>query len=191
MAEPLLETTLHDSIHDNVIDIGSKNIGSLQYRYMHMDGNVHIIHANLPKIDARNLSLFDKSSFNFVFMFFLLDHIYEYDIALKESHRVLKTDGSLIGSVPLLAQFHADPNDYFRFTDSALHRMLISAGYSSIQITPLGIGPFTAAIHIVYLSIKPKILRICIAIFALGLDKITGRLFKRDFTLGYLFKATK
>jgi len=43
---------------------------------------------------------------------------------LKESHRVLKTNGILILSVPFNFGIHGDPHDFQRFTDNKLKKLL-------------------------------------------------------------------
>jgi len=54
----------------------------------------------------------------------LLEHVENPERVLKESHRVLKTNGILILSVPFNFGIHSDPHDFQRFTDYKLKKLL-------------------------------------------------------------------
>ena len=54
----------------------------------------------------------------------LLEHVENPERVLKESHRVLKTNGILILSVPFNFGIHGDPHDFQRFTDHKLKKLL-------------------------------------------------------------------
>jgi len=54
----------------------------------------------------------------------LLEHVENPERVLKESHRVLKTNGILILSIPFNFGIHGDPHDFQRFTDHKLKKLL-------------------------------------------------------------------
>lgn len=87
---------------------------------------------------------FDNESVDQILLLNTLEHIYNHRHVLAEAHRVLKKGKTMIGFVPFLITYHADPHDYFRYTHEALTRLCADAGFSATLVTPLGFGPFTA-----------------------------------------------
>jgi len=77
--------------------------------------------------DARKLS-FKNNVFDVVVCFNVLEHIYEYEVAVKEMFRVLKPGGLLFCKTPLLYPLHDEPNDYWRFTPSCLQNIFRQYG---------------------------------------------------------------
>jgi len=72
-----------------------------------------------------------------------LEHIYHARELVCEVARTLKPGGMFVFSVPFLYPYHPSPGDFWRYTRESLHTMLTSAGFVSIDITPLGTGVFT------------------------------------------------
>ncbi len=70
----------------------------------------------------------------------VLEHIFEYRAFLGETARVLKQGGDVVVVVPYLFPRHASPDDFHRYSASALTRALMSAGFTSIHVMPLGTG---------------------------------------------------
>lgn len=75
------------------------------------------------QIDATNIDLPD-ASFDSIVCMSALEHIERYQLVLSEIWRVLKPGGQLLLNVPWLFPFHGAPNDYFRFSSSALVALL-------------------------------------------------------------------
>lgn len=71
-----------------------------------------------------------------VVMFELLEHVPEPARVLQEAHRVLRPDGTLLGSAPFVWPVHGDPSDYFRFTADGLRHLL--TGFSAVDVQPIG-----------------------------------------------------
>jgi SAM-dependent methyltransferase len=67
---------------------------------------------------------------------FALEHVFDYEKAIAEMRRVLKPGGRLLLVVPFLYYYHAAPDDYFRFSLSALERLV--APLEVLQRQPLG-----------------------------------------------------
>lgn len=69
----------------------------------------------------------------------VLEHLCEPQAALAEIRRVLRSGGILAGSVPFMSQgVHADPHDYFRYTEDGLRSVL--AGFTNIDVVAHGNG---------------------------------------------------
>jgi len=58
----------------------------------------------------------------------LLEHLREPQRAIDEFHRILKPGGVCILSTRFICQYHADPQDYFRFTGDSLHHLFRNYG---------------------------------------------------------------
>lgn len=68
----------------------------------------------------------------------VLEHCPDPGLVLSEARRLLKPGGLLFLSVPFLWPLHDAPNDEYRLTPFALHRMLHTAGYVDISLKALG-----------------------------------------------------
>ncbi|MBB3918897.1 methyltransferase domain-containing protein [Rhizobium fabae] len=55
---------------------------------------------------------------------FALEHLFDFDAAFKEQYRVLTPGGRLLLVVPFMYYYHAAPDDFFRFSSSALDKLL-------------------------------------------------------------------
>ena len=81
---------------------------------------------------------FDDGRFDSVFHTELLEHVFDVMTLLSECRRVLRPGGEMLLTVPFQARFHYIPHDYWRFTPSALRRMLEEAGFEEIDVRPRG-----------------------------------------------------
>lgn len=136
---------------------------------------------------------YDDDSADQILMFNLLEHIYNHKFIVSEAYRVLKKDKTLIGFVPFLINYHADPNDYFRYTHEALDRIFKEAGFSNVEIKPLGYGPFSINFNNLA-GFMPAIFNTIVWPFYFVLDKVLLSLkpsFKERFPVGYLFILKK
>ncbi len=84
--------------------------------------------------DAENLP-FQKDSFDVIVCFEVLEYLPKPEKALKEIFKSLRRDGILLLSSPLMVSFH---NDLYRFTPPALKKLVRSAGFKNIKISPVG-----------------------------------------------------
>jgi len=75
------------------------------------------------KLDMTNLDLPDDSVDALVSVF-ALEHVYDFPSVFQEQYRVLKPGGRILLAVPFLYYYHAAPDDFFRFTESALDKLL-------------------------------------------------------------------
>lgn len=133
-------------------------------------------------------------SVDIVLVFNLLEHIYDNSILIKEMRRVLKDGGKVIGSVPFLVGYHADPHDYWRFTSESLEKIFLQHGFSSIKIKIIGKGPITAAFSQIEF-ILPRCLKFIFLPLVFLFDnlvlKLSKKLNREKFALGIFFIMIK
>lgn len=159
--------------------------------------------ADVPGVNFEKDSLpFSDNSLDTVLMFNLLEHIFNYCLIVNESKRVLKSGGKIVGFVPFFCPYHPGPRDFFRYTNEALEKIFINAGFEKdkISIVPLGFGPCSAAFHLVFLSFSKiwrkrlRVFLILALIDTLIFDKIISKLQDNQtfkFPLGYKFIVKK
>ncbi|MBP7741233.1 MAG: class I SAM-dependent methyltransferase [Candidatus Pacebacteria bacterium] len=85
-----------------------------------------------------------NDSYDHVLLMNVLEHVFEYRLLLDECARVLRPGGSIVIIVPYLFPYHASPSDFHRYSAEALNRALSSAGFTTVEIEPLGSGVFSA-----------------------------------------------
>ncbi len=141
-------------------------------------------------------------SYDNVLLINVLEHIFEYRALLCEAARVLKPGGSIVVVVPFLFPVHPSPEDYRRFTASALIKELEIVGLKNISVQALGSGVF-ASQYLLLDRLLPKPLRFLnfytCRYVALALDKsiewlayVFGKEYdKRNYPLGYCVLAHK
>ncbi len=73
----------------------------------------------------------------------VLEHIADTQGALREMSRILKPGGTLLMAVPFLYPYHSSPDDFFRWTEEGLTRVLKE---NNLKVDELGIrgGPMGA-----------------------------------------------
>lgn len=81
----------------------------------------------------------EDNSFDGVILSEVLEHISEPEWVLKEANRVLIPGGIVLICVPFMYHKHADPFDFWRFTDDCLYSMLAKNGFSQITIEKQGL----------------------------------------------------
>lgn len=139
-------------LRGEILDIGGAGRGS-HYRFIPFspDAKVRVVDMDAHSgadfvldITKERVPLPDGSQDN-VFLFNILEHIASPDAALGEAHRLLKRGGTIVGTVPFLCNVHRNPEDYARYTDTALAALFERNGFSVKEIEPIGRGPFLAA----------------------------------------------
>jgi SAM-dependent methyltransferase len=64
-----------------------------------------------------------KDEFDMILMCNVLEHIYDYKLAITKSYEALKDNGTLIVVVPYFYPIHDEPHDYNRFTKYKLFKL--------------------------------------------------------------------
>ena len=76
----------------------------------------------------------EASKYDVIVCLNVLEHVYEFQVAVDNLRKSLKKDGQLLVAVPFTFPLHDEPGDYWRFTEHALRK--IFADFSSVEITP-------------------------------------------------------
>ena len=144
------------SLEGKVLDAGAKSSKSSYYSHIDIS-NADVVFSDLIprsedvlRIDFEKPFRIESERFDSVLAMNVLEHIYGYTNFVSEVYRVLKPGGSLIGYVPFLIPFHADPNDYFRYTHQALERILRDNQFSEINIDIIGQGGLLCCSDLLY-----------------------------------------
>jgi SAM-dependent methyltransferase len=141
------------------------------------------------------------SSFDAAVLINVLEHIFEYRQLLAEVARVLVPGGTIVIVVPYLFPYHASPDDFHRYSASALTRALTLAGFTTIDVVALGSGVFSARYALIERLLPGTLQNLCAFMRPVvsGLDALlfaiargTRRAYRpSDYALGYRVIATK
>jgi SAM-dependent methyltransferase len=81
---------------------------------------------------------FREASYDTVLVTQVIEHVADHQALLRETFRVLRSDGVLILSGPMYWPLHGEPYDFFRFTEHGLRFLLERTGFSRIEIANNG-----------------------------------------------------
>lgn len=125
---------------DKVLDVGGRNHQSLSYKRLKslsQNPNNNIVSTDIldeycPDIvdDICNTKI-EENSFDAIYCTAILEHVEDYNAAIKNIFKILKPGGELFLYVPFFWRFH-DKMDHHRFTFTELNRML--SGFSEHKI---------------------------------------------------------
>lgn len=193
-------------VKGRILDLASGKIRPSYFRFLRVDPSSSVVSIDASKerdpdilADLEKPFPLEDNEFDCVFCFNLLEHIYNHNNVIRESFRVLRASGRgrLIGSVPFLGSVHLDPDDFFRYTKSALERIFKDAGFKKINIEALGYGPFSVNFYLTEFLL-PKFIRVPNVLISIFLDKLimkTCKLFKKTihgrnkYVLMYFFEC--
>lgn len=158
----ILRGIIHDvlrqapELNGSVIDVGGTREPASSYMTVLRVKNItNLTVVNLDPtahpdilVDASMIPVAD-ASFDAALCFNLLEHVPVPNLIVAEISRVLKPGGICLLETPFLVNVHGYPNDYFRFTSSALEDLVKRSGLVVASTTALGGGPFLAALSII------------------------------------------
>ncbi len=192
-----------------VLDLGGHK-GSSYYKLLRSVQPVEVANFDSTRPDTHKVSsgadhIFDfekpfplpDASFDHVLCINVMEHIYNFRNLMSESARILKHGGTINISVPFFFNIHSSPNDYFRYTKSALERICADAGFTNITIKELGDGPCSAIFQNFGGSIPTLFLKLIFKNIAIGVDIFFSKISQRYSTikyrvpLGYFVAAVK
>lgn len=186
------------NLQGKTIDFGAKSPNASYYRHIYHT-NTTLFFVDLHKVenDTNSFRIDLEEDFHLptqydnALLFNVLEHIYNHKKLLLNIHNALRKDGRIHGVVPFIFPYHADPEDYFRYTHTAIFRLLSESGYSQISVKPFGTGIFLVIANIITKIVPFRAINIPFALLFIGLDKIfQTRAQNSKFYLGLYFTAT-
>ncbi len=156
---PLIRTYLAESassIHGRLLDVGC---GDEPYRdlFLNVDEYIgvdfpddcvigtSISDRNRLNYVARAENLpFTNASFDAVLATQLLEHLPSPTLFVQEASRILKTNGKIITTFPLVNPIHERPRDYYRYTEFGARYLFQEHGFVIEKIC--GMGGFWLAV---------------------------------------------
>lgn len=139
---------------------------------------------------------FRDASFDAALNVVTLEHVREPARVLAEISRTLTPSGRLLLIVPHEWEEHQQPHDYFRYTRYGVEYLLRQAGFSELEIRPVG-GFFRLLSRRMFNALQffPGPLMLIAAVFfvppALVLPLLEPLDRRQNFTLGYICSARK
>ena len=127
----------------NILELGSgrSRRGKLYYSAKHLfDADNNFLQSDVVKefghkiIDVTTMSY--KDEFDIILCLNVLEHVYDYEKAIKNMHRALKKGGVAAIAVPVFYPLHDEPHDYWRFTEHSLRKLL--ADFKQVKIVHMG-----------------------------------------------------
>lgn len=189
------------SIDGAILDVGgSKKSGYhelISGAHTITTGNIDAAYGIDVVFDAQKQWPFPDAAFDGVLLVNVLEHLFEYDVAVHEAHRVLKAGGVVAGVVPFMFNVHASPNDYFRYTKSALVKVFERAGFTEVIVRELGTGAFSVIYHCVLGFVRWEWLATPLIAFFGGIDRLIlklkpdNKMSAKEMPLGYYFNARR
>ena len=102
------------------------------------------------KAEEKHKIPFPDNSFDVVVATkFIMEHVSEPELVLRELHRILKPGGELFIIATHLRRQHQPPHDYYRFTEFAVQHLWKKVGFKEIEIHPTN-GAMTTLAYYIY-----------------------------------------
>ena len=188
---------------DKILDIGCREMILREYlqgnfNYLGLDyissksSDPNFINHNLEEGLPSNLN---DMTYNNVLLFNVLEHVFNFKNCLKNCHLILKKGGCFCGSTPFFFNIHGSPNDYFRYTEQGLLKILEETGFKNIKVKIICGGIFICFYSsLSRISSKIPLLNNILLIICQSLDfiiNIFSKNIRKIFPLGYLFTGNK
>ena len=85
-----------------------------------------------------NILPIESKQYDIVVCFEVIEHVMDISNILKESHRVLRNNGTIIITSPFVWPLHDEPNDYFRYTPFSIEEIMIEWNFTNILTYRIG-----------------------------------------------------
>lgn len=102
---------------------------------------------------------FPDATFDFAICNAVLEHVEDEHFVLREIHRVLKPGGKLYVSIPFMQPYHADPEDYRRFTSYGLGHLLEKHGFKLLEVPGTAFGTLLTIEYFIFAEVVETIKR--------------------------------
>lgn len=148
-------------------------------------------------VDVEKKFPFEDGSFDGAVCLNVLEHVFEFENVVSETVRCLKKDALYVIAVPMLHHIHGSPDDYLRYTESALRRVLTKHGCEVLEVHTLGSGFFSLGFQSIGGALPTDFLRMSLKRIAVFLDTKLSRVSSKykklsdRLPLGYFVIAKK
>lgn len=97
---------------------------------------------------------FNESSFDTIICTQVLEHVEKPWVVAEHMERILKPGGICIATAPFMVPYHADPYDFFRYTQQGIESLFKNHGFSIVESGRYGNTPAVLAemIHFSHFS---------------------------------------
>lgn len=188
------------NLDEEVLDLGSKPSSNNVSNFINVKKKIIYADKNSQdksdlNIDLENVNSDYNLRFKYVLLFNVLEHVFKFKNCVKNCYFFLKKDGFLYGTVPFFFRIHGSPNDYFRYTDQAIYKILKDTGFNEIEIKILGGGIFLCFYNSIFMITRRiPFFNNIMYIICILLDfiiSIFSKNVKKIYPIGYFFVAKK
>lgn len=122
----------------------------------------------------------------------VLEHVYEFENVIRETARVIKKNGHIVLATPMIYKIHGSPDDYLRYTESALRRVAKKCDLTVVSIEPLGSGFFALGTQLLKSALPRGFIWVACKRIAGGLDAFSNAIvpgyktLSKQIPLGYV-----
>jgi SAM-dependent methyltransferase len=122
----------------------------------------------------------------------VLEHVFEFENVISETARVIKKGGTIVIATPMLYKIHGSPDDYLRYTESALRRVAKKYNLSVELVQPLGAGFFSLGAQLLRSAIPSGLVWVVCKRIAVSLDIFLNKVLpgyktlSKQIPLGYM-----
>lgn len=95
---------------------------------------------------------FNRETFDTVISTQVLEHVQKPWVMVENIRHILKTGGICIAAAPFLIPYHADPDDFFRFTQQGIEALFTHNGFEILESGKYGRAA-SVLIDMVYFSL--------------------------------------
>jgi SAM-dependent methyltransferase len=121
-------------------------------------------------VDVEKRFPFEDGSFDGAVCLNVLEHVFEFENVVSETVRCLKRGSAYVIAVPMLHHIHGSPDDYLRYTESALRRVLTKHDCDVDVVYTLGSGFFSLGFQSVGGAFPTDFIRMSLKRIAVFLD---------------------
>lgn len=186
----------HVSLDGLILDVGGG--GASEYQEL-IKGNHTFYAINIAPeakpdkiVDIEKTFPLESDTYDHAICMNVLEHVFEFENVIKETARVIKKGGKIVLATPMIYKIHGSPDDYLRYTASALRRVALKYGLTIESIEPLGYGFFSTGVQFLRAAIPGGIVWIVFKRTAMTLDRICNAIIpgyktlSKQIPLGYV-----
>lgn len=136
---------------------------------------------------------FPTKSADTIIAYNILEHVFNFQMLVKDAARVLKRGGIFYAATPFIKEIHENPQDYFRLSPAAWDKILEDSGFSSWETLPIACGPLIATYSLIQTTLPHGVLTVIFPLCQL-IDSIILKIrpyWKKVYVLGVFVKATR